>query len=321
MVMNVDKIANLANIVSVILDFKNLSAIGKLGDLFTGRKPNVSGDSKTTPEGGAAGPTTVKENAAQIGELYALHGFLASYGDEPFEYKIPKTENHVFVEIVRRLKDGATKRLMQTLAAEVNSVKHRKVVGETKIKDPKDPEKFKNVPETEEWERQFNEKGPQIIRGLVWLVKYPGGKMEAEPEEKRIDWVVSVLEDFKIFDNLKDQATDFFTEVREFSTKTFGSADMWLHLGMAWWYTNWDTVQEQLNSAEGKRLKAAIKSAPEGAERKTAGEKLQRFLVEQCKDITRNPSRFAVWKARLPYIVVLAAIAGGIIVMGLYDPE
>ena len=289
-------------------------------DWFRGHKKQSS---EAEPAKGPDQTTTIiKENKDQEGELYAVHGFLLSFGRKAVDYNFPDEENHIFVKIVEQLKPGAIKRLMQTLAVEVKTVKHKKVLDEKIVPDPQDPRKTKKLPETEEWEEKINLKGPEVIRGLTWLVQNPGREMKDRPESERIAWVVGILETFGVFSNLEDKAKDFWSQLTSKAQETFGSVDTLMHIAKAIERTNWEVVQWLLNSPEGKRLKAAVKSAPEGAEKKAAGEKLQRFLLESCKDITaRTQPRFARWKARLPYIVMLAVIIGSIIMMGLYNPE
>ncbi len=299
---------------------------GDIAQLVKGGWDMVQGKRKQSPETdpakGSDHTTVIKENKGQEGELYAIHGFLLSYGRRAVDYEIPSGQEHVFYEIVKQLKPGAIKRLMQTLAVEVKSVKHKKVIDEKVVPDPQDPKKTKKLPETEEWEDKINLKGPEVIRGLVWLVQNPGSERQGKPESERIAWVVEVLETFGVLSNIEDKAKDFWSQFTSRSQETFGSIDTLMHIARAVERTNWHTVQRVLNSTEGKRLKAAIKSASEGADKKAAEEELQRFLLEVCKKIASRPQpRFARWKARLPYILVVVIIIGGITVMGIYDPN
>lgn len=274
---------------SGILSGGDIAQLAKAGwDMIQGKR-------KLSPETDHAKGTdqtnVIKENKDQEGELYAIHGFLLSYGRKAVDYAIPDDENHIFIEIVQQLKPGAIKRLMQTLAVEVKTVKHKKVIDEKVVPDPQDPRKTKKLPETEEWEDKVNLKGPEVIRGLTWLVQNPGRAMKEKSELERITWVVGVLETFGIFSNMEDKAKDFWSHLTNQTKETFGSIDTLMHIALAVERTNRQTVQRILNSPEGKRLKAAIKSASEGADKKAAEEELQRFLLECCKAITSRPSR------------------------------
>lgn len=284
---------------SGVLSGGDLAQLAKAGwDMVQGKR-RLSPE--TDPSKGGDHTSVIKENKGQEGELYAIHGFLLSYGRRAVDYEIPSGQEHVFVEIVKQLKPGAIKRLMQTLAVEVKTVKHKKVIDEKTVPDPQDPKKMKKLPETEEWEDKINLKGPEVIRGLVWLVQNPGGERQGKPESERIAWVVEALETFGVFSNIEDKAKDFWSHLTNQTRETFGSIDTLLHIAFAVERTNRQTVQRILNSPEGKRLKAAIKSASEGADKKAAEEKLQRFLLECCKAITSRPSREQrKWRSGLP---------------------
>ena len=153
------------------------------------------------------GTEVIQENKAQEGELFALLAWLQSLWIDgktrALDYRPKPEEAHFFPAIVAALPNGAAKRLMQTTAVKVETVKMKKTTGFTEVRDPKDPSKVKKTPVFAEWEEQRNITGEQIANALTWLVTIGQGT-----EAERIKAVADILQSLTILKNSTDTMAD-----------------------------------------------------------------------------------------------------------------
>ncbi len=289
-----------------------------------------------------SGTETISENKVQEGELYALLAWLSTiHMDDTnnsrciLEYRAKRTELHVFPKLVDALPPGAVKRLMQTVAVEVTTVKRKKTTGFTQHKDSRDPSKSKQTPITSEWDDKLNLKGQQVIGALTWLVMNQG----SDTEDKRIAAIAKTLQSLRILDNLEDKtaagtraAKDKADEVWAKLKDWYGDYDSRVHVFLATVATNRETVNRILSSPEAIRLMAAIEAAP-AEQKRQCHEAFQAFLLQRVREI-QNPdspaiarhqareagqstpeerARKDVWLTKL----LIGIIIGGLIVLGV----
>lgn len=263
---------------------------------FRGRGNTPSAESKKS--GAETGSETIQENRAQEGELYALLAWLSTIhmddGDNArsiLEYRVKRTELHIFPKLVDALPPGAVKRLMQTVAVEVTTVKRKKTTGFTQHKDHKDPSKSKQTPITSEWDDKLNLKGQQVISALTWLVTNQG----SDTEDKRIAAIAKTLKDLRILENAEDRAmaaakatADKAGEWQRQWKEYYGKHDTALHELAALLATDRETLRRITESERAKELRAAVEAAPEG-ERRARHEAYQLYLQEMVRHF-RDPA-------------------------------
>lgn len=254
------------------------------GGRFSAPQPDSKGGANTS-----GGAEVIQENKAQEGELYALLAWLSTIymGDDDnarciLEYRVKRAELHIFPKLVDVLPPGAVKRLMQTVAVEVTTVKRKKTTGFTQHKDPRDPSKSKSTPITSEWDDKLNLKGQQVISGLTWLVMNQG----SDTEEKRIAAIAKTLQDLRILENAEDKRAaalkatadksgEALAKIRAAVQRLYGDHDTEVHLRAAQY------LLKDFVSGSGSNARPAFDVLMESAE---AGEWARRI-----EEAAQNP--------------------------------
>ncbi len=294
---------------------------------------NVKAESAKIPSS-PPGPQVISENREQEGELYALLAWLSTLymadGTCALEYKVAATEAHIFPKVVAALPPGAIKRLMQTVAVEVTTIKRKKTTGFTQHKDPKDPtgQRTRETPIVSEWDEKLNQKGAQVISALTWLVTSGKGA-----EAKRIKAVAETLQSLHILDNLEDKAAVAAKAAADkasaFGTKVVGwcnDHETGIHIGLAEVAIGKENVARILAGRPAQELLAAIDAAPETEKqgRRNAFQAFLLALVKQHQDpaIKRHEAREAGRMTaeekdkRLTRIFVITIVVG-VIILGV----
>lgn len=251
-----------------MLEFKGMQ-IASLWDLYQSfgrpalemlRRGNGRA-AETKPADASAGTETLKENAAQLGELYALIAWLSSMqmddGKSILDYRAKgKGEIKLFPMLITALPPGAVKSLMRTVAVEVMTVRTKETTGFTRHADPKDPAKpGKETPVVSEGERKFNEKGPQVIGALTWLIK----NQNEDTDEKKVEAVAKILIDLRLLENFEDKrdaavkkAAKTLGDLKEAGLKWWydGYRDTWIQIKWAGWVLGDDAAMKEILTSD-----------------------------------------------------------------------
>lgn len=294
---------------SIGMELKNWSAFSSLarGGLssYLGKKPAGT-------EGHSA-PTEVAENAMQAGELQSLLGYLtavhSSDGKKVTEYQIRPEDSGLYPAIVKAMKPGARKLLMQTLGVQTIPVRKRRVVG---YSEHEVNGKMVRSPETEETTEVVNLAGPQITSALTWFVLQGG-----DTQVIRVNRVVEMLETFGIFNSKQDALKDLGLKSAEELKRFKGWLDTHAQVTMALLTLGPKQLQDFLNRPESDRALSAIKAEADLDRKRVLQEQFQALLVAESDRINsgRKDTYDAFAKKGWKIIAVVAALV--VVVTGI----
>jgi hypothetical protein len=265
---------------SIGMELKNWSAFSSLarGGLssFMGKKPAGT-------EGHAA-PTEVAENAMQAGELQSLLGYLSAVhskdGKKVTEYQVATKDRDLYPAIVKAMKPGARKLLMQTLGVQTIPVRKRRVVGYT---EHEVNGKVVRSPETEETTEVVNLAGPQITSALTWFALQGGGTQEA-----RVKRVVEMLETFGIFQSKKDALKELGLKSSEEIKRFMGWLDTHAQVTIALLTLGPKQLQDFLDRPECDQALADIEAEDDLDQKRILQEAFQGLLVTESERINTD---------------------------------
>ncbi len=294
---------------SIGMELKNWSAFSSLarGGLssYLGKKPAGT-------EGHSA-PTEVAENAMQAGELQSLLGYLtavhSSDGKKVTEYQIRPEDSGLYPAIVKAMKPGARKLLMQTLGVQTIPVRKRRVVG---YSEHEVNGKMVRSPETEETTEVVNLAGPQITSALTWFALQGG-----DTQVIRVNRVVEMLETFGIFNSKQDALKDLGLKSAEELKRFKGWLDTHAQVTMALLTLGPKQLQDFLNRPESDRALSAIKAEADLDRKRVLQEQFQALLVAESDRINsgRKDTYDAFAKKGWKIIAVVAALV--VVVTGI----
>ena len=294
---------------SIGMELKNWSAFSSLarGGLssYLGKKPAGT-------EGHSA-PTEVAENAMQAGELQSLLGYLtavhSSDGKKVTEYQIRPEDSGLYPAIVKAMKPGARKLLMQTLGVQTIPVRKRRVVG---YSEHEVNGKMVRSPETEETTEVVNLAGPQITSALTWFALQGG-----DTQVIRVNRVVEMLETFGIFNSKQDALKDLGLKSAEELKRVKGWLDTHAQVTMALLTLGPKQLQDFLNRPESDRALSAIKAEADLDRKRVLQEQFQALLVAESDRINsgRKDTYDAFAKKGWKIIAVVAALV--VVVTGI----
>lgn len=291
---------------SIGMELKNWSAFSSLarGGLssFMGKKPAGTE--------GSTGPTEVAENAMQAGELQSLLGYLTAVhmddGKKVTEYQVVANDRNLYPAIVKAMKPGARKLLMQTLGVQTIPVRKRRVVGYT---DHQVNGKTVRSPETEETTEVINLAGPQITSALTWFAIQGGGT-----EEDRVKRVVEMLETFGIFQSKQDALKELGLKSAEELKRFKGWLDTHAQVTMAILTLGPKQLQDFLDRPACDQALAEIRDEDDLDRKRVLQEAFQGMLVAESERV--NTGRKANYDsfARKGWLIV-AGIAALVVVI------
>ena len=294
---------------SIGMELKNWSAFSSLarGGLssYLGKKPAGT-------EGHSA-PTEVAENAMQAGELQSLLGYLtavhSSDGKKVTEYQIRPEDSGLYPAIVKAMKPGARKLLMQTLGVQTIPVRKRRVVG---YSEHEVNGKMVRSSETEETTEVVNLAGPQITSALTWFALQGG-----DTQVIRVNRVVEMLETFGIFNSKQDALKDLGLKSAEELKRFKGWLDTHAQVTMALLTLGPKQLQDFLNRPESDRALSAIKAEADLDRKRVLQEQFQALLVAESDRINsgRKDTYDAFAKKGWKIIAVVAALV--VVVTGI----
>ncbi len=264
---------------SIGLEIKNWS---RFSSLARGGLSSFLGNNRKSPgvEGGS-GPTEVAENAMQAGELQSLLGYLtavhSSDGKKVTEYQVATKDRDLYPAIMKAMKPGARKLLMQTLGVQTIPVKKRRVVGYT---EHEVNGKIVRSPDTEETTEVVNLAGPQITGALTWFALQGGGTKEV-----RVKRVVEMLETFGIFNSKQDALKELGLKSPEEIKRFVGWLDTHAHVAVAALTLGPKRLQDFLDHPACDQALAAIKAEGNLDRKRILQEAFQGLLVAESERV------------------------------------
>lgn len=288
---------------SIGLEIKNWS---RFSGLARGGLSSLLGNKKPAGTEGSSGPTEVAENAMQAGELQSLLGYLTAVhsrdGKKVTEYQVETKDRDLYPAIVKAMKPGARKLLMQTLGVQTIPVKRRRIVGYT---EHEVNGKMVRSPETEETTEVVNLAGPQIISALTWFALQGGGAKEV-----RVKRVVEMLETFGIFNSKQDALKELGLKSSDEIKRFLGWLDTHAHVVTAVLTLGPKRLQTFLEHPGCDRALAAIKAETIDLDRKRIlQERLQGLLVAESERVnTGRKTEYRSFARKGWIIVALIAI-------------
>lgn len=271
---------------------------------FGQKKPGVIEEEtpKSPPSNQASDITANKAMKDEARELHALLEAMSS--DNTGINYVPKaSEFWIPAAIAARLKPGAVKKLFDSFATEVVSVRHSEVKGYTQHEPDPNGKPRKETPIKEEFTSEMNHLGPQIIRGLMWLAvksqasaDIPAPPAGTDPKLKGVIYVVGFLETSRLLENVDDKLTAAGEKGKALAAFAAKNTDTLAHLVMAFRKLgyNWGNLQMILRSPTVWAARDAIDDAKEGQPTLDAHEAFQAALIEAVTAHHRRPG----WLAR-----------------------
>lgn len=294
---------------SIGMELKNWSAFSSLarGGLssFMGKKPAGTE--------GHTMPTEVAENAMQAGELQSLLGYLSavhsSDGKKVTEYQIKPKDSDLYPAIVKEMKPGARKLLMQTLGVQTIPVRKRRVVGYT---EHEVNGKMVRSPETEETTEVVNLAGPQITNALTWFALQGGGAKEV-----RVKRVVEMLETFGIFNSKQDALKELGLKSADELKRFKGWLDTHAQVTMALLTLGPKQLQDFLDHPTCDRALSAIKAEGDLDRKRLLQEAFQGLLVAESERV--NTGRKANYDsfAKKGWLIIAGIATLVVVITGL----
>lgn len=264
-------------------------------------KSSARADTPATQEA----PKDVDANKGMKDEARELHALLEAmsghntginYTPKPSEFWIP-------VAIAARLKPGAVKKLFDSFATEVVSVKHSEIAGYTQHEPDPGGKPRKETPIKEDFTSEINHLGPQIIRGLVWLAvksqtspDIPAPPAGTDQKLKGVCYVVSLLETSRLLENTDDKLAAAGDKGKALAAIAAKNTDTLAHVAMAYRKLgyDWGILQEILRSPTVRAARDAIDDATEVQQILDAHETLQETLRQAVIRRNTHPG----WLAR-----------------------
>lgn len=312
---------------------------GWMNVLGIGRKRSNANEPRSQPD--HSGPEVIQENKAQEGELYSLLAWLSTLhvddsDNSPciLEYRVKRAENGIFPKLVDALPHGAVRRLMQTVAVEVTTVKRKKTTGFTQHKDPKDPGKSKQTPITSEWDDKLNLKGQQLINAITWLVVNEG----SDTEDKRIAAIAKKLQSLTVLENAEDKAAAAFKATNDKRKEVWqqikdwwikGNRDTRIHTAWAKVVLNDDVAIQRILTSQGALEIWSQIQAHEGdpAKQRPYHEALQSYIwkmveefqspaIQRDRDRQRDTTKpLLKWLKRAPWTLIIWGLLGILVLL------
>lgn len=296
------------------LDVKNWRDLARLSSMatrgvtsFLGRKP------APTASSGDGTAAAIEENKMQEGELYSLLGYLSaiqtSDGHPITAYTVKAKERNLFPAIVKAMKPGAGKLLMQTVGVSTTTIKKRRIVGY----DERDVNgKMVRTPITEESAETVNLTGAQVVSALTWLAT-----KEVGTEEERAKQVVATLETFGIFTSKFDTAKELGAKSADELKRVMGWLDTHTHVMVAILTLGPKQLQDFLDRPACDRALSAIKAESDLDQKRLLQEAFQGLLVAESARI--NVGRKANYDsfARKGWIFVAVIAILAVVVTGI----
>ncbi len=264
--------------------------------------PNQAAPQEKSPD---EKPKDITANKAMKDEARELHALLAAMsGDNTGINYVPKaSEFWIPAAIATRLKPGAVKKLFDSFATEVVTVRHSEIKSYTQHEPDPNGKPRKETPIKEEYSSEMNHLGPQIIRGLVWLAvksqastDIPAPPAGTDPKLKGVIYVVGFLETSRLLENAEDKLTATGEKGKALAAIAAKNTDTLAHLFMAFRKLgyNWGVLQGILRSPTVRAARDAIDDAKEGQPTLDAHEAFQAALIEAVTAYHRRPG----WLAR-----------------------
>lgn len=294
---------------SIGMELKNWSAFSSLarGGLssFMGKKPAGT-------EGGT-GPIEVAENAMQAGELQSLLGYLTSVhssdGKKVTEYQIRPEDSDLYPAIVKAMKPGARKLLMQTLGVQTIPVRKRRVVG---YSEHEVNGKVVRAPETEETTQVVNLAGPQITSALTWFALQGG-----DTKKVRVERVVEMLETFGIFNSKQDALKELGLKSAEEIKRFKGWLDTHAQVTMALLTLGPKQLQDFLDRPACDRALAEIRNEADLDRKRVLQEAFQGLLVAESERVNTGRKTNYDSFARKGWLIVAGIAALVVVITGI----
>lgn len=262
------------------LDIKNWRDLARLSGMATrGVSSFLGRKSAPTASSGDGTAAAVEENRMQEGELYSLLGYLsairANDGHPITAYTVKARERNLFPAIVKAMKPGAGKLLMQTIGVSTTTVKKRRIVGydEREVNG-----KMVRTPITEESAETVNLTGAQVVSALTWLAT-----KEAGSEEERAKQVVVRLETFGIFTSKLDTAKELGAKSADELKRIMGWLDTHTHVLIAVLTLGPKGLQNFLDRPECDRALVAIKAEANLDQKRVLQERFQALLIAESE--------------------------------------
>lgn len=294
---------------SIGMEIKNWS---RFSSLARGGISSFLGNKKPPGTEGNGGPTEVAENAMQAGELQSLLGYLTAVhstdGKKVTEYQVETKDRDLYPAIMKEMKPGARKLLMQTLGVQTIPVKKRRVVGYT---EHEVNGKVVRAPETEETTEVVNLAGPQITSALTWFALQGGGTKKA-----RVGRVVEMLETFGIFQSKQDALKELGLKSSKEIERFMGWVDTHAHVVTAVLTLGPKRLQDFLNHPECNRALAAIKAEANLDRKRLLQEEFQNLLITEGNRVVNEKkedyNRFSKrnWKIVAGAFVLTVMVTG-----------
>lgn len=272
------------------LDLSTWSKVARAGKLvhsgiasFTQGKQALGG---TTP------PPTVEEHKMQEGEFYSFLAYLGAIrqtenGPCILDYNMKSEERLIFPAIMKAMKPGAGKLLMQTTGVSVTTVTQQRNVGQQDGK-----------PVTEKTVETVNRHGPRIVNALTWLAVNAAGATEKD----RVASVVAMLEVLGIFTSKSDSAKALGARSADELKRVMGWLDTYAHVLGAVLAIGPSRLEAFVSTPACQQVIEAIKRENDPAQKRPHQEVLQGLLVAEGKRIndlretrTMNHIKWFLW--------------------------